>query len=194
MLELVENVVKTSHYLFNRKLVSGKAGNVSARFKNPDGDVITITPTEISLSQVNTKNIVLLNTDGFSINKNIPSSELPLHLEIYKKRPDVNGIVHTHSPYATGFSFSTQKIKRMEGLGDTDKLYLAEVPYEPPGSKKLAFNVSKMIKNEDVILLKNHGLVVAGKNTEQAALMAEFVEEMAKTQFIAQFLNSMNKD
>ncbi|MBU4536257.1 MAG: class II aldolase/adducin family protein [Euryarchaeota archaeon] len=184
MIELFKSVLDTSKYIFDRNLVSGKAGNVSARFKNPQKDVVAITPTGVSLSRVSNKNIALVNMKGESLNNCKPSSELVLHLKIYEARPDIQGIVHTHSPYATGFSFSEKKIKRMEGFGPIINPYLAEISYYNPGSTELAENVSKIIKNEDVIILKNHGVVAVGKNTQEAGALAEFVEEIAKTQFV----------
>ena len=79
---------------------------------NEDGDVIAITPTLKSLYELNEEDIVLVDLEGNLLTKGKPSSEVDLHLEIYKKRSDVNGIVHTHSPYATGFAFSSKRIKR----------------------------------------------------------------------------------
>ncbi len=80
------------------------------RFKGEDGDVVAITPTSKSLYELNEEDIVLVDLEGNLLTKGKPSSEVGLHLEIYKKkRSDVNGIVHTHSPYATGFAFSSKK-------------------------------------------------------------------------------------
>ena len=108
----IEEIINVSDYLYKNKLVAGKAGNVSARFKGEDGDVIAITPTLKSLYELNEEDIVLVDLEGNLLTKGKPSSEVDLHLEIYKKRSDVNGIVHTHSPYATGFAFSSKRIKQ----------------------------------------------------------------------------------
>ncbi|MBU4548273.1 MAG: class II aldolase/adducin family protein, partial [Euryarchaeota archaeon] len=88
MIELFKSVLDTSKYIFDRNLVSGKAGNVSARFKNPQKDVVAITPTGVSLSRVSNKNIALVNMKGESLNNCKPSSELVLHFKIYEARPD----------------------------------------------------------------------------------------------------------
>lgn len=187
---LVESVIEASKYIFERKLVSGKAGNISARFKDDDMDIVAITPTSVSLGEVNQRNIVLVNLDGDSLSRGSPSSELFLHLEIYKNRSDVMGIVHTHSPYATGFSFSDKKIKRLEGFGEIKKPCLEELEYEKPGSKQLAQGTAQKLQKEDVIILKNHGVVAVGNDVKEAAALAEFVEEIAKTQFVSHVLNS----
>ena len=95
----IEEIIEVSHELYEKGLVPGKAGNISARF----GDVVAITPTLKSLSNLKEEDIVLVDMQANILTKGTPSSEVNMHLEIYKKRPDANAIVHTHSPYATGF-------------------------------------------------------------------------------------------
>ncbi|MCL2114809.1 MAG: class II aldolase/adducin family protein [Methanobrevibacter sp.] len=186
--DTVKSIVDVSKYLFERKLVSGKAGNVSSRFKNKEIDIIAITPTMISLKNVKEEDIVLVDFDGNILTKGKPSSEINLHLSIYKEKKNVNGIVHTHSPYATGFAFSNKKIKRLEGFGKIKKPYLEDLDYETPGSEKLAENAAKAL-NEDVLILKKHGVLATGNNVREACLLAEFIEDIAKTQFISHTLN-----
>lgn len=181
----VQEIIDISKYLFNRKLVSGKAGNISSRFN----DIIAITPTLKSLNDLKDEDVVLVDINGKNLTKGKASSEINLHLEIYKKRKDVNGIVHTHSPYATGFSFSNKKIKRFEGFGKIKNEFIAEIDYEVPGSDLLAKKASDVLKNEDVLVLKNHGLISIGNNLNEACALAEFVENTAKTQLITHILN-----
>jgi L-fuculose-phosphate aldolase len=114
-----------------------------------------------------------------------------MHLEIYKKRSDVNAIVHTHSPYATGFAFSNKKLKRLEGFGPIVTPYLQSIGYEKPGSDELAKNASEGLGREDVLILKNHGVICVSDCLKEAMLLAVFVEETAKTQFITLMLNSV---
>ena len=109
-------IIDVSNEIYDKGLVSGKAGNISARFKGENGDIIGITPTLKSLSDLSEEDIVLVDLDGNVLTRGKPSSEVNMHIEIYKKRPDVNGIVHTHSPYATGFAFSSKRLKRLEGF------------------------------------------------------------------------------
>lgn len=189
---LVQSVIDASKYVFERKLVSGKAGNVSARFKDNEMDMVAITPTGKSLYDLSQNEVVLVDLKGNILSKGQPSSELFLHLKIYQERPDIKGIVHTHSPYATGFSFSDKKIKRLEGFGKIENPYLEEVPYYPPGSSQLAENTAKMLKNEDAVILKNHGVVAVSFDVDEAAALAEFVEEIAKTQFVSHVLKNFD--
>ena len=106
MKEIVKSVVDVSRYIFERGLVPGKAGNVSARINGEDGFIIAITPTLVSLQDLNEDDIVLVKDNGEILSKGKPSSEVNMHLAIYREKPEVNGIVHAHSPYATGFAFS----------------------------------------------------------------------------------------
>ncbi|MCL2156890.1 MAG: class II aldolase/adducin family protein [Methanobrevibacter sp.] len=189
MEDAVKSVVDVSRYLFERKLVSGKAGNVSLRFQNEETNTIAITPTMKSLKNIKEDDVVLVDLDGNVLTKGIPSSEVNLHLSIYKKKKHINGIVHTHSPYATGFAFSNKQIKRLEGFGEIKKPYLDEIPYIAPGSDKLAKIAAKSL-DDDVLILKNHGVLATGPNIKEACSLAEFVEEIAKTQYISYVLNS----
>ena len=187
----IAEIIKTSNEIYDKGLVSGKSGNISARFKKDNSDVVAITPTLKSLSDLEEKDIVLVDFEGNVLTKGKPSSEVNMHLEIYKKRPDVNAIVHTHSPYATGFAFSSKKLKRLEGFGAIKNPYLSEIGYEKPGSDELAKSASEEIKDEDVLILKNHGVICVSENLKEAKLLAVFVEETAKTQFVTHMLNSV---
>ena len=187
----IDEIIKISNEIYDKGLVSGKAGNISVRFKGEIGDIIAITPTLKSLSKLNEEDIVLVDLDGNVLTKGKPSSEVNMHLEIYKKRPDVNGIVHTHSPYATGFAHSSKKIKRYEGFGEIKTPYLSEIDYEKPGSDELAKSASEGLGTEDVLVLKNHGVICVSDNLKEAELLAVFVEEIAKSQFITLMLNSV---
>lgn len=188
MVEDVSKVIECSNNIFNKGLVSGKAGNVSAKV---DENVIAITPTLKSLNNLKEDDIVLVDFDGNCLTKGRPSSEVGMHLEIYKKRNDINAIVHTHSPYATGFSFSNKKIKRLEGFGKINSEYLSSIEYEKPGSVELAINAANGLGNEDVLVLKNHGVICVADTLKEAESLAIFIEESSKTQFITQMLNSI---
>ena len=180
----IAEIIRVSNEIYDKGLVSGKWGNISARF----GDAVAITPTLKSLSNLNEEDIVLVNMEGEVLTNGKPSSEVNMHLEIYKKRPDVKAIVHTHSPYATGFAFSDKKLKRMEGFGEIKNPYLSSIEYKKPGTDELAKSASEGIGDEDVLLLKNHGVICVSDSLKEAMLLAVFVEETAKTQFVTLML------
>lgn len=187
----VEEIIKVGNNIFKKGLVSGKSGNISKRIKSANGDIIAITPTLKSLADLQQEDIVLVDLDGNTLTSGKPSSEINMHLEIYKKRPDINAIVHTHSPYATGFSFSNKEIRRLEGFGEIKDQYLPEIDYAKPGTDELALKASENIGNSDVLVLKKHGVICVGENIKEAESLAIFIEESAKTQFISLMLNSV---
>ena len=112
MTKNISEIINVANEIYEKGLVSGKAGNISKRIKGSTGDIVAITPTLKSLSNLNEEDIVLVDMDGNILTKGNPSSEINMHLEIYKRRSDVNAIVHTHSTYATGFAFSEKKLKK----------------------------------------------------------------------------------
>lgn len=183
---LTREICETAHYIYSKGLAPGKSGNISARFQ----DIMAITPSGVSLGHVSEEEIVMVNMDGKILTGENPSSELELHLEVYKNT-NVQGIVHTHSSYATGFAMSGEKIERLEGFGELNKPFLKIVDYATPGTPELAQLVGECLKDEDVVILENHGVVATGENLFEATLLAEFVEETAKTQFVARVLSNM---
>ena len=191
MTKNIAEIINVADEIYDKGLVSGKAGNISKRIKGSTGDIVAITPTSKSLSNLSEEEIVLVDMDGNALTKGNPSSEINMHLEIYKKRPDVNAIVHTHSTYATGFAFSDKKLKKLEGFGQITNPYITQVEYEKPGSDELAKKAGEGLKSDDVLILKNHGVICVGDSLNEAELLAVFVEETAKTQFVTLMLNSV---
>jgi L-fuculose-phosphate aldolase len=189
---LVKNMVETSHELYSKGLVPGKSGNISVKFQKNGLSVVAVTPSGSSFKTLKKSDIVLvdLNGDVLSKTNQIPTSELEMHLKIYKLRDDVGAVVHTHSPITTGFAFSDEKIKRFEGFGPIEEEFIKTVDYHPPGSSDLAMAVSEGLLNQDVVVLKNHGMVAVGQNLEEATLLAEFVEDSSKIQFVKKILMS----
>jgi len=201
-----KHVVEIGNQIYHHGLAPGKSGNISAKIpydksKTPYDTsaeipydsryIILITPSGVSLKDISMENIIAMDMDGNQLEGHgRPSSELPMHREIYQKRGDLRGIVHTHSPYATGFSFSGKKIPRLEGFGKIENPYITEMDYAPPGSKKLAELAGQALLKEDVVILKNHGVLAVGSNLDEAALLAEFTESSAKTAFVAHVLNA----
>jgi len=189
---IVKNIVKISHELYIKGLVPGKSGNISVKFEKNGLYVVAVTPSGSSFKTLKESDIVLVDLEGNVVSKtnNVPTSELEMHLKIYKLRKDVGAVVHTHSPITTGFAFSDEKIKRFEGFGPIEEEFLQTVDYHPPGSSNLAMAVSEGLVNQDVVVLKNHGMVAVGENLDEASLLAEFVEDSAKIQFVKKILMS----
>lgn len=181
-------ICETGRYIYSKGLAPGKSGNISAR----SDDTVAITPSGMSLGYLNPEDIVIVDMGGKVLaGTKKPSSELQLHLDVYQMRDDVQGIVHTHSPYATGFALAGKMIERLEGFGERKTPFLKMVKYSPPGTSELAISVGNGLKEEDAVILKGHGLVTTGENILKASLLAEFVEETAKTQYISRVLMNM---
>lgn len=158
--------------------------------KEKKDEVVLITPSGVSLRDLNIENVIVTDLNGVKLEGyGMPSSELHMHLEIFRKRRDVKAIIHTHSPYATGFSFSDEKIPRLEGFGEIKEPYLQEIEYSPPGSDKLVQSASNGLENNNVLILKKHGVVAVGPDLDGTLLLAEFTESCAKTGFISRVLN-----
>lgn len=188
--EILKELVEASHFIYNKGLTPGKSGNISCRFYEKEVSKVAITKSGISKGMVGIDDIVIVDIDGNVLEgEGKPSSETFLHLGIYNKRKDINAVVHTHSPYAAGFSMSGRELKRLEGFGKIENPYIMSVKYSKPGSRELAKDTAEMMKNENAVILKNHGVVAAGVNLDEATLLAEFIEDIAKTQFIAHVLD-----
>lgn len=195
--EVSRDVSKVSNYLYDKGLVPGKSGNISCKFSENGVTKVAITPSGVSLKSVTPEEIVIVDMDGKKIEEDNdngrlirkPSSEVFMHLKVYKNRDDVKSIVHTHSPIATGFAFAGIEIKRLEGFGPIENPVLPFVEYASPGTMKLAENVANGLEKEDIVILKNHGVVACGENLDEAALLTEFVEESAKIQLVTNLLN-----
>lgn len=183
---IIKELMDTSHYIYKKGLVPGKSGNVSCRFYEDGISKVAITRSGISKRNVEADDIIIIDMDGNTLEGDKkPSSETFLHLGVYNERDDINSIVHSHSPFATGFSMSNKKLKRLEGFGPIEKPYIPYVKYSKPGSEELAKDTALMMKDNDAVILKNHGTVAAGVNINEATLLAEFIEDIAKIQYIA---------
>ncbi|EHP84479.1 L-fuculose phosphate aldolase [Methanotorris formicicus] len=173
--------VDICHKLYERKYVVGSGGNVSVR----EGDLIYATPTGSILGFLKEEDISVVNIDGEVI-KGKPTSEINMHLNLYRKRDDINAIIHAHSLYSTAFSIANKKI---ELLTPEAKIFLKEigyVDYFEAGSLELAEEVAK--RDEDVIILKNHGVVCLGSSLIDAYIKIEVLEEIAKLNLIVNTL------
>uniref|UniRef100_A0A7C5KBN5 Class II aldolase/adducin family protein n=1 Tax=Thermodesulfobium narugense TaxID=184064 RepID=A0A7C5KBN5_9BACT len=166
-----------SQIAYLRGLARSKGGNLSL-FKD---NKIYIKPSGYSFFDVLPWKISIIDIDGTLKNSYKPSSEYPMHLEIYRKLPFVKAIFHTHSFYATLFAFSKNIIPVFT---EEAKIYLKEIPLIPfaqPGSSELGKNVVKYLSsNIQAGILENHGTIVIGKTLKECYYLSELLEESAK--------------
>ncbi len=177
----------TSVRTYDRGLVRGSGGNVSARL---DERTMLITASGLTLGDTAPENIVKvdLQTRDWEANEPfIPSKEFHFHSEIYQARPDVNAIVHSHSPYATAYA-----VRRMDIPYVTDAAFkqppMPHVSFSPSGTPELAEKVREAARSSGafrVMLLDEHGIVAVGRDLMDAFIWADLAEEMAQIAFIA---------
>ncbi len=186
--EIREKIVEYSRLMYNDRLVSATSGNISMRL--PDrSDAFAITPSSESYLTMTTDRIVIMTVDGEILGcprDGRPSSEWRLHAELYKAKPDVGAIVHTHSPYATAFAVNRETIPLI--LIEMQPWLGGDIPlaeYAPTGSQQLGINTARDIGNRGGCLLANHGTVAVAPNLELAYVRASYVEDAAKIYHMA---------
>ncbi|RYD28358.1 MAG: aldolase [Lysobacteraceae bacterium] len=176
------SIVRHSRSLFERGLATGSSGNVSIRM---DDDSILITPTNVSLGDLNPLRLAHLDSAGNRLGGEAPSKEAFLHRALYAARPTARGIVHLHATYSAAVSC-------MDGLDPAQCLppltayfvmkigRLPLIPYHRPGDAALADTIVDLAADHAALLLANHGPIVAGTSLEQALYAIEELEETAK--------------
>lgn len=171
-------------------LCKNKSGNFSLR--DPKTGFVLITPSGVSRQELTYKDILVVDIEGNIIDvetKVRPTSELPMHLQVYKYRDDVMGVVHTHSHFATAFAVASKEIKGVvfESLQYGGKVPVAK--YGRPGTKELGKNIMDQLKDHDACLLESHGVISVGKNIDDAFLKACYVEDVAEIYYRAIVIN-----
>lgn len=165
--------------LTGRGLLTQTSGNVSVRV---DADRILITPSSMDYALIGPDDLALVATDGTVLSAaHRPSSELPLHLAVYDARPDLDALVHTHSPLATTFAVLNQPIPAVHYMITPLQQTRVEVcEYAVFGSRRLADNVRTTFRAPArAALLANHGMVAGGRTLAEASTVAETVELLA---------------
>jgi L-fuculose-phosphate aldolase len=173
--------------MYARGYVASNDGNISARLD--DSRLIT-TPKSVSKGFMTPDMMVIVGYDGKKIaGDRDPSSELPMHLEIYRNRPDVNAVVHAHPPLATGFAVAGIPLTRAvlaEVVTTLGSIPIAE--YGTPSTAELPAAVRKYIKAHDGLLLANHGAVTCCRTVMTAYYKMETIEHFAKISLVARLL------
>jgi L-fuculose-phosphate aldolase len=182
-------IVQFGRMLHENGFVAATDGNLSVRL---DSTRLLVTPTCISKGRMRASDMVIVNMDGKRLaGKRRVSSEIGMHLLIYRLRPDVQGIVHAHPPTATGFAASGYDLNRplvcevVVGLGS---IPLAR--YGTPGTPELTNALEPLVPSHDAILMANHGVVTFGSSLESAYMKMETVEHFAKIALVTHLLGN----
>jgi L-ribulose-5-phosphate 4-epimerase len=177
-----------SRRAFNRGLVSGTGGNMSVRI--PGTDQVLITPTGISLADIEPEINLLMNLDGAILENPCDlksSKETGFHLAAYRLRPDAGAVAHLHPPYATAYS---NKSKPLPMVTVSARGVLGEVPCiesAKAGSRELSQYVQEGLKqypSVKVMLMREHGILALGPDLSTVYYLSDLAEDTAKIAFI----------
>ncbi len=181
------SLVDICHRLYAKGFVTATDGNVSARLRT--GNILT-TRSGINKGAVTTRDLVEVTADGKPLRTpRKPSTEIGMHLEIYRERPDVQAVVHAHPPFATGFAVARKSLEGcvlpevIVGLGA-----IPLAPYATPSTPEVAQSLRPFVRTTDAILLASHGVVTYGPTLLDAFYKMEKVEHAAQIIFVARLL------
>lgn len=187
-------IVECGRISYERHLMTSNDGNISVRM---DDGLILITPSGISKGRLCTDDLLVVDLDGNIISAMTgrrPSSETPMHLEVYKHREDVRAVVHAHPIFAT-----TLTVSGLEFPADVLPevlLTLGNVPitaYATPSSHEDADAIRPFVKDHNALLLCQHGSLTYGKNLEEALINLERIEHVSEIYWRAKMLGNVKR-
>ncbi len=184
---LKNEIAAMARRLYSRGLTTVSGGNISAR--HGSGSIL-ITRSGPDKGKLTAEDICEISTEGENLSVPIsPSMEKEMHLEIYRRRPGVNAVIHAHTPVASAFSATGRNIDTT--LTGESYLILGKVQRIPGGtmgSAPLAEEAAEAAENSDVILMENHGPVCLGKTLMEAYNRVEVLEHAARMTLITHLL------
>ncbi len=187
MLEIAlrEEICTLHSELVRNNLVAWTSGNVSGR--NPESGLVVIKPSGIRYEDLTPKNMVVVNVDGQVVDGDCkPSSDTLAHVFVYRHRPDVHGVVHTHSRFATAWAAVGRPIPPvLTAICDEFGGPIPVGAYAEIGGDAIGQEIIRSIGVSPAILMKNHGVFTVGRDPEAAVKAAVMVEDAARTVFYA---------
>src|SRR5437868_15112680 len=185
--QIRRDIVRFGAMLHSLGFIAATDGNISVRL---DQDRILVTPTGMSKGMMTPSDLVVVDRNGRKVKgKRQVTSEIGMHLLIYRMRPDVNGIVHAQPRAATGFAAAGMALNQplvcevVIGLG-----LIPLAPYGTPGTPELAKTLEPLIPQYDAILMANHGVVTYGTDLQSAYMKMETVEHFAQIALVTHVL------
>lgn len=187
--KIAEEIVTVCRRLYDRGLIAGQDGNVSVRL---DSGHILVTPSGLSKVDVTTDSLVELTLDGSPVTLGrSASSEVGMHLCIYRARPDVRAVVHAHPPVATAFGVAGRDF--MDAVLPEVIFHLGSVPLVPfalPGTPALGDAMAPYLAKHDAFLLASHGATTTGPSLRLAHQRMESLEHAARILHAASMIGS----
>lgn len=178
VVEISQQIIKIGRVLGEKNYTPGYSGNISARID----DTVLITVSGSANGHLKDSDFALIDFEGKSLIPNKrPSSEKKLHIEFYKQRPDINFIIHVHSPFLSSFASARKDL--LAPVMAENVYYFKGIPlaeYGLPSSDILVENTAKYFKEYDCVLMANHGVIIGSKTLKDAYLKLELAEQYAQ--------------
>ncbi len=174
-----KDIVEVGRRLWLRGLVAGTDGNISVRLGN---NRILITPSGKPKGDLSADELLEVDSDGRLLDGKLPpSSEIAMHLFVYRRRPDIMACVHAHPPYATAFAVAG--VEPDPNVLPEVVLFIGRMPltdYAPPGTNAVPDALQPFIGEHNAFLLRNHGLLTTGRDLQEAYSRHETVEHYCR--------------
>lgn len=182
-----QDIVEVGRRIYNREFVAANDGNISVRIGE---NAVLTTPTGVSKGFMTPEMIIKVTLEGRKLEGELnPSSELSMHLDIYRHRPDVRAVIHAHPPTATAFAVAGIPLDKP--ILPEIVITLGAVPiakYGTPSTEELPLNIRQYLEKHDAILLENHGALTMGTDVYSALYKMENIEHYAKVSLIVRQL------
>src|SRR5215831_2820564 len=189
--KLKEQICEIGRRVYARGFAAANDGNITYRLNDRE---VLCTPTMVCKGFLKPDDICTVDYEGKQLaGTRRRTSEVLLHLAVYKNRPDVNAVVHCHPPHATAFAVAHEPIPKCV-LPEVE-VFLGEVPiakYETPGNQKFADTIAPYVKDCNTILLANHGTVSWGPTLENAYFNTEIIDAYCRILILSKLLGRVN--
>jgi L-fuculose-phosphate aldolase len=190
--KLRDDICEIGRRLYSRGFAAGNDGNISARL---DSDRVLCTPTLICKGFMRPDDLCIVDSRGSQLTgSRRRTSEILLHLEIFRGDPSVQAVVHCHPPHATAFAIARQDIP--SGILPEVEIFLGVVPradYETPGGPDFAATIRPFIGRANTVVLSNHGTVSWGATVEQAFWHTEILDAYCHMLMLARMLGNVER-
>jgi L-fuculose-phosphate aldolase len=189
--KIKEEICEIGRRVYDKGFAAANDGNISVRLNDKE---IICTPTMVSKGFMKPQDICKVDYEGKQIaGARKRSSEILLHLSVYKHRPDVQAVVHCHPPHATAFAVAHEPIPKC--ILPEVEVFLGEVPiavYETPGGQKFAETIVPYLKDCNTILLANHGTITFGPTLEKAYWNSEIIDAYCRILILSKQLGRVH--
>ncbi len=177
-------IVDFGRKMLTASLTTGAGGNLSVCDRKQG--LLAITPSGVDYFDLSAEQVVVVDLEGQPVEGDCkPSSELGFHLALYRQRPEITAVVHTHSVYATTIACLNWELPPVHYLIGFSGHKVPLAPYATFGTEQLAANITAAIGDHNAVLLANHGLVAVGTTLGRAFATAEEIELVARIYYQA---------